>query len=478
MKPTPKTTSGYPHNLTSPSATLGEILGALEQLIKNNPFLARQIEHLPAGYILLREGKPNKFLYLLLHGQVQFFKHTPFGEVYVSSHEAGELLGVNSYVSHTTSFCTCKVTQPVRCLRLDPHLEIHLSEVLPQARKLLDKLITANLASRYRKAVSLQIELIEANQHLKETRNKLIHQEKLATLGQMVAGLAHELNNPISAMLRACDHITDTLHHFFTSTTSPDKWREFWQAGTESLTPDTPTVRQTIKELKLLLPHTTQAVIRQIAQIPSTLREIIINKIQSQRTISKETESLLDIYDIATLIHTLETSAIQISHLVNSLKNYARPSSAPPCQVNLKESIHNSLIILGSLLRQHHTELQIPNDLYVWAHPGDLGQIWTNLIKNACEAMPAGGLLKIAAKPDDDFITVTISDNGPGVPPHLKEKIFELNYTTKTGAENFGLGLGLPITIGLVARAGGKLTLTDTPGGGATFQVTLPRKAL
>jgi signal transduction histidine kinase len=119
-----------------------------------------------------------------------------------------------------------------------------------------------------------------------------------------------------------------------------------------------------------------------------------------------------------------------------------------------------------------HAELAV--GLTVSARATSLTQIWTNLIKNACEAMDDHGVLRVRAFRSGDHAVVEISDNGPGIPEDLRKKIFDVNFTTKTGGENFGLGLGLSITGSLVKENDGILELTDTPGGGCTFRVKFP----
>jgi signal transduction histidine kinase len=180
-------------------------------------------------------------------------------------------------------------------------------------------------------------------------------------------------------------------------------------------------------------------------------------------------------FECAQWLHAQGLAAAQVAHLVASLKSYVRPDSAGPSRVNLAESITGVLTMLGHELKPHQLETELDPSLHVHAPPGDLWQIWTNLIQNACDALPPSGRLEITTRAKDHHqVEVAVIDHGPGVPAALRERIFDLNFTTKTGDEHFGLGLGLGITQSLVTQHGGRIWLSDTPGGGATFTVSLP----
>ncbi len=455
-----------------------ELVTAIDDYAQRDASIQKRIETHPPQSILLREGEVNSSLFVVLDGQYALFKVRADGtDVQVSVHGAGDLLGVNSYATRKRSFCSARALTEMRCLRLDETFLLKLPERNPGIARLIDRLIAVNLASRYRKAVRLQLELAEANQELTETRNLLIHREKLATLGQLVAGLAHELNNPVAAMLRECDHLNTTLETLLPRVFENPEWHDFLEAGRKAGALAGSVDRKILDALEHRFSGLGRGVLRRIARLPEGLRERFLKSVHQGAALSGESSAMLDAFDVGLLLHALQISAQQVNHLVEGLKRYSRPANSNPEVVNLGESISNSLIILGNLTKSHSVELQIEENLFVNARAGDLGQIWTNLIKNACEAMRDSGVLRIEAFQQGDRHIVKIIDHGSGIPAALYEKVFEINFTTKTGAEHFGLGLGLSITKSLITSLKGELAIENTVGGGATFIVTIPAGA-
>ncbi|MDZ7806021.1 MAG: ATP-binding protein [Gracilimonas sp.] len=108
------------------------------------------------------------------------------------------------------------------------------------------------------------------------------------------------------------------------------------------------------------------------------------------------------------------------------------------------------------------------------ANIGDLNQVWTNIIVNACDAMKNQGALKISTEADEENIIVRISDSGPGIPEHIIPKIFEPNFTTKNQGAEFGLGLGLAISSEIIGHAGGRIDVKNKTEGGAEFLILIP----
>jgi len=447
----------------------------LRHLAETEPALRLYVRDHAPGDELVREGAPNDSLYALLQGELALYKKTTGPEpVRVSTHGPGDLLGVHSISTGRPAFTTARVLTPLRCLRLDTVALADLPAAHPEFHQLLQELITANLADRYRSAVRLQLHLAEANAEITETRNQLIHQEKMAVLGQLVAGLAHELNNPAAALARQRDHLSETLSGLF-GHALPTGWLDYWQAG-ETAPPaaSDPAARARLEKLDTLRSALPRPLQRRLAALPEALAASLLPPLDAAE-LSAEAATRLAVFETAHLLHAQQAAAAQISHLVASLKNYARPASAGPERVNLRANLENTLLILGPSLENIDVATALDPDLEVHARGGDLSQIWTNLIRNAAEALGPEGKLEISARRlSPGEVEVCVIDHGPGIPPVLRERIFDLNFTTKTGRENFGLGLGLSITRTLVAQHGGNLSVRDTSGGGATFAVRLP----
>jgi len=453
------------------------VVAAINQITAAAPALSAHRVNYGAGDFLLTEGRANRNLFVLLSGQLELLKAEKEGTppTRVSLHQAGDLVGVNSFVTHRPSFSSARALTPLEAFRLDEATLAALPETHPELHALVQRLIVANLGDRYRAAVDLQLRLQRANRDLADTRHRLVHQERMAMLGQLVAGIAHELNNPAAALQRQRDFLVTALSRCFTLSPPVADWDEFWQAGLAAPpTPGSAQQRESLATLHQRHPQVTRALLRRLASLPPVLRDRLQPR-PGPTPLAVEDEVRLTGFECAQWLHAQGLAAAQVAHLVASLKSYVRPDSAGPSRVNLAESITGVLTMLGHELKPHQLETELDPSLHVHAPPGDLWQIWTNLIQNACDALPPSGRLEITTRAKDHHqVEVAVIDHGPGVPAALRERIFDLNFTTKTGDEHFGLGLGLGITQSLVTQHGGRIWLSDTPGGGATFTVSLP----
>ncbi len=461
-----------------PAQAAPSLAARLRHLAETDPALGAYLVTYSPGDALVTEGRPNNCLYVVLQGEAALLKTPDDGSspVAVSTHGPGDLLGVNSVATGRPSFSTARARTPLRCLRLDPAALAALPSVHPEFHRLLQHLITANLGERYRSAVELQLSLARANQELTETRNQLVHQEKMAVLGQLVAGLAHELNNPAAALLRQREHLETVLAAWLRPDADPADLA-LWEAGRHAVPVGSPEARAQAARLEADHPDLPRALLRRVAAVPAVHWPHLLPAAPATALLP-EGPRRLAIFEASLLLQSQHVAATQISHLVAGLKNYARPAGGDPAPVNLRENIEQVLVILAHALKSTPLEADLDPTLHVLGRAGDLNQVWTNLIRNACDAAGPGSPLRITARRSaPDEATVSIIDRGPGVPPELRDRIFDLNYTSKTGRENFGLGLGLSISLSLVAAHGGRIDLTDTPGGGATFAVHLPLSA-
>lgn len=459
---------------TRTSDDASQLADRLRHLAETDPEMATHLLSYEAGDVLLTEGTPNDTLFIILQGDVTLYKAGEDGAppLKLSTLVPGDLLGVNSVVSRDLSFSTGYANNFLRCLALDGATLDSLPDVHPEFHQFLQQLITANLAARYRSSVQLQLRLAAANKELTDTRNQLVIQEKMAVLGQLSAGLAHELNNPAAALLRQRDHLEMALDEWLTADDEPGD-RDFWDAGRRAVSIGSPEARAQAQQLESAHPRLPRALLRRLAAMPADLWPRILPAADAANLLPAG-DRRLAIFETSLLLQSQNVAATQICHLVAGLKNYAHPSNDTPGPVNLKESIHQVLVILAHLLKHIPLETEIDPTLEVQGRGGDLNQVWTNLIRNAHAAQPGSPIRIVAERVSATLAAIRIIDHGPGVPADLRERVFDLNFTSKTGKENFGLGLGLPISQGIVTTHGGHIEITDTPGGGATFSVYLP----
>ena len=173
----------------------------------------------------------------------------------------------------------------------------------------------------------------------------------------------------------------------------------------------------------------------------------------------------------------MEDSTSRISGLVQAVKSYSYMDQATVQQIDVHDGLESTLTMLGHKLRDNKIEVARDYDRScppLYAHGGELNQVWTNLIDNAIDAMPSGGKLNIVTKCENDKVLVEIGDSGTGIPDDVKARIFEPFFTTKDVGKGTGLGLGISHRI-VANQHGGDIHIESEPGN-TRFQVRLPVK--
>jgi signal transduction histidine kinase len=260
-----------------------------------------------------------------------------------------------------------------------------------------------------------------AYNNLKITQGQLVQSEKMASLGQMTAGVAHEINNPIN----------------------------FISSSIGSLNRD-------INDVKNLL------------NIYKT------NPIEAEKFAQKiDIEFLLT--EIDELIVGINAGAIRTSEIVKGLRNFSRVDEANKKKANINDSLESTLMILQSKITEKNCSLhkgysQLPD---VFCHPSQLNQMFMNIILNAIDAIEINsGSINIHTKLNAEFIFISIADNGNGIPKEIQQKIFDPFFTTKEVGK--GIGLGLSIVHGIIENHNGKIEVNSEIGKGTEFIISLP----
>ncbi|MGD1712546.1 sensor histidine kinase [Dapis sp. BLCC M172] len=271
-------------------------------------------------------------------------------------------------------------------------------------------------------------ELTQALEDLQQTQAQLIQTEKMSSLGQMVAGIAHEINNPVSFLHGNISHIQEYTENIF------DLLNLYQQ-----LYPDS---------------H---------PQIEDLMDEIDIDYIIS---------------DLPQIISSMQMGTDRIKNIVVSLRNFSRLDESQVKSVDLHEGIDNTLLILSHKLIQGVEILKNYGDLpLVECYPAQLNQVFMNIIANAIDAMLESDIqpkqiVIQTEKVAEDRVFVKIRDNGPGIPTEVKDKIFDPFFTTKPVGK--GTGLGLSISYQIIEKHQGKIEVISQPGKGTEFAIALP----
>lgn len=325
---------------------------------------------------------------------------------------------------------------------------------------------------------------------LRATRAELVERARFAMLGELSAGIAHELNNPVTALVRAAKHLHEDVDAALAAPATASS-REAMARALTAPPCSTSVERALMKELlpvvgdRTLARRLVRAGIqgadgaRALAQIPGG-----IDAYEAGARLGGSLRSVLAAGD-------------RVIELTQSLKGYARPDAEDLKPVDVREGIDDVLRLTAHRVRGIHIECDYEDVPAVCAHPAKLQQVWTNLIVNAAEAiedenadlvaaaevtggvpeLPARGeaeaLIRIIVRPTPEGVSVTIHDNGPGIDPEIVDKIMEPHFTTKAGRVRFGLGMGMSIVRSIIADHGGTLTIDSHPGS-TIMRILLP----
>ena len=321
--------------------------------------------------------------------------------------------------------------------------------------------------------------------------------EKLAALGKLAANLAHELNNPASAAQRSAASLFaelrdygDRKYKLGAMCVAPEtsqglqEWIEQQRAemaGYTSLLPAEQREPLAIADREAKVTEWLEArnvpepwkIAPQIAETRFPLCSLDeFAKRCPDEVLAPALATFATGLRVERMAETIVSSTVRIFDLISAIKDYSYMDQAPIQDVNLPQSLENTLSMLGSRLTGIHVEMDFDPELpSIHAYGGELNQVWTALIENAIDAMPAGGSLTLKTKLQGQMAMVEVWDSGPGIAPELQTRIFEPFFTTK--APGSGLGLGLDTAQRIVSKHSGFLRV-ESKAGATCFQVRLP----
>jgi len=419
-----------------------------------------------AGEIVTRPGDPADAMQVILEGELQGRREGQ--DEFVFTAGAGEVTGRLPFSRLTQYNATARATQPLWVLRFPATQFPGLLQRLPE----LTGRLVALMSDRIR-----------------ETTRQEQQRDKLAALGKLSAGLAHELNNPASAAKRSASQLRDALkrirdasHELGSHDLTATQKVRIEKLESEITAPATPppdslTASDLEEKLDTLLRSEGFNDMWQLAADlsqrnvqPETLKPLFtdFDKATSRAALTRIATSI----EIWSLLTEIENSTSRISDLVRAIKEYTYMDQAAMQDVDIVKSLENTLTILNHKLKRG---VEVKRDYQpvplVNSYGSELNQVWTNLIDNAIDAMGGQGVISVRTYREDDSIVVEIRDNGPGIPREIQPRIFDPFFTTKQVGE--GTGLGLDTVRRIVRKHHGSVDFKSKPGD-TCFQVRLP----
>jgi signal transduction histidine kinase len=327
---------------------------------------------------------------------------------------------------------------------------------------------------------------------LRSTEAMLREREKLAALGTLSAGLAHELNNPAAAVQRSAALLQEGLDRWAAATAAlgtvvDDREHAALVAGlgaevarhAGAQAPRDPLdASDRAWELETFLVERGVTDAGELAPVLVTggWDRADLERIEAAfagDALGRVVTWVAAGSSVHALVDEVATGAARISEIVKAVKEYSFMDQAPVQRVDVRTGLDNTLVILRpklkagiSIVREYQPDLP-----EIEAFGSELNQVWTNILDNAIDAMGGNGQIRIRALARGTDVVVEICDDGPGMPPEVRERIFEPFYTTKPPGS--GTGLGLHISHNVVARHGGRINVRSRPGE-TCFEVALP----
>ena len=263
---------------------------------------------------------------------------------------------------------------------------------------------------------------------LKDAQNQLVQSEKMASVGQLTAGIAHEINNPIN---------------FVSSNVGP--------------------LKRDVADILNVLQHYEEAARNSD------------NGFEKVENLKKELDFGFVIQEINSLLKGIEEGARRTTDIVRGLRNFSRLDEDEQKLADIQQGIESTLLVLKNELKNKvEVETNFANIPQILCYPGKLNQVFLNILQNANQAIETTGVIRITTSMDKNWVYISIKDNGRGMSEEIAKRVFDPFFTTKEIGK--GTGLGLSISFGIIKEHNGDIQITSKPGKGSEFIIKIPYK--
>lgn len=401
-----------------------------------------EIQDLDPGEALIREGDEADALYVVLDGELDVTKRSGRTDIPVARVGPGSLQGEIAALEGGRRLASVTAATPAEVLRIP----------VGAIRQLLDAGPDVALAV-IRTAVS----------RLRSMESLFREREKLAGLGTLAAGLAHELNNPAAAAMRAIDQLGRAVQE------AEERPRPVPPPRPPTGAAPPSSALERVDRIDAIAARTGDA----------AAATSLVDAGWTAEALDELPADVLPWLAADAAVHLLlgelRLSVGRMSEIVRAVKGYAYLDQAPVQRVDVREGLEQTLVIMRHRLRDGVEVIrEFADDLpEIEVRGSELNQVWTNLIDNAIDAMNGRGTLTVRADadPEGEGVRVAICDTGSGIPDDVRQRLFEPFYTTKPPGK--GTGLGLHITHNVIGGHGGRIEVDSEPGR-TCFEITLP----
>ncbi len=505
----------------SDSVIIGKVLRRIERSLGSQPRIS-----LPEGVRLTTKGAWVEEVTIILSGSVALIHESPSGDIVMHEESTGRIIGLLAVSEGRRALLNAVTTSEVTGVRLTVEQLNSAIQDSPDITLLVATLFIRSLDRRLRRAEELHIENAELSEqveterallataltNLEEARTELLAQERLASLGSLSAGIAHELNNPLAAIQRMSQYLGEDVAHLLETAPNPKWSRLALQAMRSGEEAPSLSMRQERELRRELTRVTGDASVAQRLSLAGIRDPELARRLTRRSSLSLEGAE--QAASIGTQLRNLRSASARIVQLVSSLRSYARPDGDTVEDVDLHVNLDDVIRLLSHTLGSIDVVRAYDDIPLVECHPGQLAQVWTNVLTNAAEAIIEASEQR-AVQTDDatkatkvrklgepgakvrkgpgegekigrvevrtssispDWIRVEIIDDGPGIPADILPHVFEPRFTTKSGQVRFGMGIGLGVARTIVGKHHGTMRIRTGPTG-TTVIVDLPISA-